>query len=219
MKKRKLKKFVLPTVYVMVMAVLFVSISFLGSSLKGKVQYDNFSVDAIKDNVTPVISTPDNEEKPNADAAFLKIVKPFTSEKVVVSKSFYDMKDDETKQQQSLVYYEKTYLQNSGILYAADEAFEVQAVMDGTVTNVKDDEILGKVIEITHNTNLKTVYYSLSEVNLKKDDAVKGGTVIGKSGDNNLAGEKENCLLFEVYYNGKAMDPEDFYNTDVKELQ
>lgn len=218
MKKRKLKKFVLPTVYVMVMIALFVSISFLGSSLQGKVEYDNLSVDTIKDDVFPVISTPEDDNKNNPVEAEKKL-KPFTSEKVLVSKSFYDMADDEAKQQQSLVYYEKTYLQNSGVLYSADEAFEIQAVMDGTVTNVKEDEILGKVIEITHNTNLKTVYYSLSEVNLKKDDAVVAGTVIGKSGDNNLTGEKENCLLFEVYYNGKAMDPEDFYNTNIKELQ
>ena len=44
--------------------------------------------------------------------------------------------------------------------------------MDGTVTKVSEDEILGKVVEITHNTNLKTVYYSLSEINVKKDSRI-----------------------------------------------
>lgn len=215
MKKRKLKSFVLPTVYVLVMALVFVSISFLGTSLQKKIDYDNLSVNAIKeDDVTPVVST-DNEK----NTVEVAILKPFVSDKVVVSKSYYDMQDDESRQQQSLVYYEKTYLQNSGILYTADESYEIQAVMDGTVTKVTKDEILGNVVEITHNTNLKTVYYSLSEINVKKDDSVNAGTVIGKSGDNNLTGEKENCLLFEVYYNGSTMDPDDFYNMNIKDLQ
>ncbi|MDE6284850.1 MAG: M23 family metallopeptidase [Bacilli bacterium] len=215
MKKRKLKSFVLPTVYVLVMALVFVSISFLGTSLQEKIDYDNLSVNAIKDDkVTPVVSTDDEK-----NTVEVSILKPFVSDKVVVSKSYYDIKDDESRQQQSLVYYEKTYLQNSGILYTSDEAYEIQAVMDGTVTNVTKDEILGNVVEITHNTNLKTVYYSLSEINVKKDDSVNAGTVIGKSGDNNLTGEKENCLLFEVYYNGSTMDPDDFYNMSIKDLQ
>lgn len=209
MKKRKLKGFVLPTVYIMVMAVLFVTISFLGNTLESKKEYGDMVVNSLIDEVVPVIKEDTNKE----------ILKPYTSEKVSISKSYYDMTDDEARQQQSLVYYEKTYLQNSGVLYAADEAFEIQSVMDGTVTNIREDEILGKVIEITHNTNLKTVYYSLSEINVKKDDSVVSGAVIGKSGDNNLSNEKENCLLFEVYYNGSTLDPEDFYNMKIEELQ
>lgn len=215
MNKRKLKMFILPAVYTLVMAAVFVSISLVGNKLQDKETYDDadMSVGTLKDDdVIPVIS-------PTDDIGDVKILKPFMSEKVSVSKSYYDMQDDETRQQQSLVYYEKTYLQNSGILYTSDEGFEIQAVMDGTVTNITKDEILGNVIEITHNTNLKTVYYSLSEINVKKDDSVVAGTVIGKSGDNNLTGEKENCLLFEVYYNGSTMDPEDFYNMDIKDLQ
>ena len=84
----------------------------------------------------------------------------------------------------SLVYYEQTYLQNSGVLYSSDEVFDVFATFDGTVTNVSTDEILGNVVEITHNPNLKTVYYSLGEVTVKKDDVVNCGDIIGKSGDN-----------------------------------
>lgn len=210
MKKRKLRGFVLPTVYVMVIGVLFISISYLGSILQGGIEYDNMVVGALKDNSLPVIK---NEETTKSD-----IVKPFTSNGVSISKSFYDMTDDASKQQDSLVYYEKTYLQNSGVLYSAGEQFDVVASFDGIVTKVSNDEILGNYVEVTHNTNLKTIYYSLSEISVKKDDSVKSGNVIGKSGDNLLDGEKENCLLFEVYHNGFAIDPEDFYNLKIDEL-
>ena len=208
MKKRKLKAFVLPSLYVIVMGVLFISIAFLGASLEEDTKFGQMAVNAIKDITVPVVSV--NEAT---------ITKPFSSDKVVVSKSFYDMHDEENKQQQSLVYYENTYLQNSGILYSSDEPFEVLSVMEGTVTKVSKDEILGNVVEISHNNDLKTVYYSLNEVAVKENEQVGGSTVIGQSGDNSLENEKENCLLFEVYYNGETLDPEEFYTMDVNELQ
>ena len=211
MKTKRLRKFVLPTVYVMVIGVLFVSISILGNVLQSQMEYDNMAVSALKDNVTPVIK---NDDTPDS-----KIEKPFVSTNVAISKSFYDMTDEASKQQNSLVYYENTYLQNSGVLYSSQDAFEVLNSFDGTVTNVATDDILGNYVEITHNPNLKTVYYSLSDVQVKKDDVVISGDVIGKSGDNKLNGETENCLLFEVYHNGSAIDPEDFYNMNIEDLK
>lgn len=209
MKGRKLKAFVLPSLYVLVIGALFISIAFLGNTLQKNIRDNNMAVSAIKDVTVPVTSTPEET----------KIYKPYTSDAVSVGKSYYDMKDEEIKQQQSLVYYENTYLQNSGILYSSDSEFEVFSVLDGTVTKVASDEILGNVVEITHNNNLKTVYYSLGEVLVKENDNILGQTVIAKSGNNSLENEKDNCLLFEVYYNGEAMDPEDFYNMNINELQ
>lgn len=211
MKTKRLKKFVLPTVYVMVIGVLFISISFLGNILQSKVDYGNMAVSALKDNVTPVGKTDNVVES--------RIERPYVSSNVSISKSFYDMTDEASKQQNSLVYYENTYLQNSGVLYSSQDAFEVLSSFDGTVTNVATDDILGNYVEITHNPNLKTVYYSLSDVQVKKDDVVISGDVIGKSGDNKLNGETENCLLFEVYHNGTAIDPEDFYNMNIEDLK
>lgn len=211
MKTKRLKKFVLPTVYVMVIGVLFISISFLGNILQSKVDYGNMAVSALKDNVTPVGKTDNVVES--------RIERPYVSSNVSISKSFYDMTDDEAKQQNSLVYYENTYLQNSGVLYSSTSAFDVICAIDGKVTNVSKDEILGNFVEITHNPNLKTIYYSLSEVQVKKDDTVMSGDVLGKSGDNSLNGETENCLLFEVYHNGTAIDPEDFYNMSIDDLK
>ena len=211
MKTKRLKKFVLPTVYVMIIGVLFISISFLGNILQSKVEYGNMAVSALKDNVTPVGKTDNVVES--------RIERPYVSSNVSISKSFYDMTDDEAKQQNSLVYYENAYLQNSGVLYSSTSAFDVICAIDGKVTNVSKDEILGNFVEITHNPNLKTIYYSLSEVQVKKDDTVMSGDVLGKSGDNSLNGETENCLLFEVYHNGTAIDPEDFYNMSIEDLK
>lgn len=212
MKSKKLRSFVLPTVYIMVISVLFISISFLANNLSHNIEYGNMSVSTLDDNTTPVIK---NEE--NILQSIIE--KPYVSSNVSISKSFYDKTDDAKKQEDSLVYYQNTYLQNSGVLYESTDPFDIKASYDGKVTNVSKDDILGNYIEITHNENLKTVYYSLSEVTVKKDDVVLSGDVIGKSGTNKLNNDSKNSLLFEVYHNGVAIDPEDFYNMNIDDLK
>jgi len=181
MKNRKLKSFVLPSLYVGVITILFIGIIYLGASLQTKQNNGDMSVNAIIEESVPVIST-DEEQKP--ETLEVQIVKPFNSDKVSISKSFYDMQDEEQKQENSLVYYENTYLQNSGVLYSSDEVFDIINTLDGTITNITKDDILGNVVEITHNPNLKTIFYSLSEINVKKDDVITTNTIIGKSGNN-----------------------------------
>lgn len=213
MKKRKLKAFVLPTLYVLFVGVLFVSIAYLGKTLQYQVSgevpvinpTDDISTLSVIKEEEPLVV----EEKP---------MKPFLNDSVKVSKSYYEIDDDPTTQANSLIYYEKTYLKNTGILYTLDEEFDVVSAYDGTVTNIGKDEILGDYIEITHNTNLKTMYYSVKNIAVKKDDAVKAGTIIAVSGDNMLEQESDNNLLFEVYYNGYTMNPIDFYDADITNL-
>ncbi len=212
MKKRKLKGFVLPTVYVLVIGVLFLSISTLGSILQNKTEYSDMVIGTLRNDGIPVV-----KEEQTKDIT--QPVKPFTSTNVSISKSFYDMTDDDLKQQNSLVYYEKTYLQNSGVLYVSQEQFDIVNVLDGKVTNVGVDDILGNFVEVTHNTNLKTIYYSLGDVLVKKDDEVKANAIIALSGSNKIEKDSSNSLLFEVYLNGVTINPEDFYNMNVDDLK
>lgn len=212
MKKRKLKGFVLPTVYVLVIGVLFLSISTLGSILQNKTEYSDMVIGTLRNDGIPVV-----KEEQTKDIT--QPVKPFTSTSVSISKSFYDMTDDDLKQQNSLVYYEKTYLQNSGVLYVSQEQFDIVNVLDGKVTNVGVDDILGNFVEVTHNTNLKTIYYSLGDVLVKKDDEVKANAIIALSGSNKIEKDSSNSLLFEVYLNGVTINPEDFYNMNVDDLK
>ena len=208
MKKRKLKTFVLPTLYVLVVGVLFVSIAYLGKTLQYQVSGEVPVINPAEEtSILPVIK----EEEQQTNIIIEKPMKPYLNENVRISKSYYEIDDDQEKQANSLIYYEKTYLKNTGILYSYDEEFDVVCAYDGKVTNIGKDDILGDYIEITHNTNLKTIYYSVKNINVKKDDEVKAGTIIAVSGDNLLEQESDNSLLFEVYYNGYTMNPEDFY--------
>lgn len=208
MKKRKLKGFVLPTAYVLGVTILFLGIMYVGSNIKEEYVGDHsFVTSLFTDNITPVVNV---EEE--------KISKPFNSENVTISKYFYNKDADDTNKESSIIYYENTYMQNTGVLYSADEQFDVLASLPGTVTNIKDDNILGKVVYVEYNTNLTLVYYSLESTDLKIGDQIEQDSVIGKSGTNKLENEKKYSLLFEVYLNGNLVNPLDFYEMNTTDL-
>lgn len=208
MKTRRLRKFVIPTVYTLTIVAFLISIVLIGKTI------NSFSKDNFDSYVVNGLVKDDN--KPVMNYTQTKAIKPFTDEKVVISKNFYDSKADEKTQEQSLIYYENTYMQNSGILYTAENPYDVVAVLDGKVTEVKTDEILGNVITIEHDNDLKTVYQSVGNVEVKVNDEVKQGTKIATSGENKLENTNKNCLLFEVYQKGQLLNPEKFYEMDLK---
>ena len=157
--------------------------------------------------VIPVVNYQNNE-----------IIKPFESEEVDILKSFYNKDADASVQEKSLIMYQNTYMPNTGVLYSSSQEFEILAVLDGTVADVVADEIMGNIVTIKHSNNLTTVYQSLNEVNVIVGDLIKQGDVIGTSGINKVESSSENMLLFEVINNGEYLNPEEFYNMNIKEL-
>ncbi len=117
----------------------------------------------------------------------------------------------------SIIYHENTYIQNSGVDFIYDKTFDVVAVLDGEVTNIKEDEVLGKIVEISHDNEYVSIYQSLSEINVKKGDIVSQGQVLGKSGKNELDKELGNHLHFEMYVGGQTVDPLLYLNKDVQD--
>ena len=163
---------------------------------------DLVTTDTISDTV-PVI----NETR--------KMINPYTDSSVTISKSYYDYKGEATEQEKSITVYENTYIQNTGIDYISTNTFDIVSVLDGTVVTVKEDELLGKIIEIKHDNGLITSYQSLSEITVQKNDKIKQGQVIGKSGTNKLDKEIGNHLHFEIYENGSSVNPINYLNKEV----
>ena len=143
------------------------------------------------------------------------IINPYTDPSVTVKKGYYDYKGDEDSQVSSIVKHDNTYIQNTGIDYVGDNTFDVVSILNGTVINVKEDEELGKSVEIKHDNGMISIYQSLSEVFVKKDDVISQGLVIGKSGENKLDKDLGNHLHFEIYDNGGAVNPLNYLNTEI----
>ena len=206
MKQKKLRGYVLPTLYVIILMLVFGAVSLVSSMLKSNPDY-LYSIGIINMDTRTVVETNDVPI----------ISRPYTSEAVSVDKYFYDINAEEDKQVNSLIYFQNTYMKNTGILYKDNEAFDAIAVLSGKVLNVRSDDILGNVVEIEHNTNLRTIYYSLGEVKVKVGDMLIQGQTIGVSGANNIT-ENKNSLLFEAYYNGALVNPESIYDVDATTL-
>lgn len=209
MKNRRLKK---PLVYglyalgfIMLFGVLYLIESMTPASSFNGVD-DNYVDKTIFDTELPVVNTADI------------IIRPYSAKDVVVVKNYYDYKAEAKDQEQSLLFFENTYLQNSGVSYGKTDVFEVISVLDGTVTSVVEDKSLGKIVEVTHNNDMISIYQSLSEVNVTENQEIKQGMILGKSGTCNLEKELNNHLHFELVVKGLVVNPEDYYDKKVSEI-
>lgn len=200
------KRFVIPCLYLILFTTVAIGAFLISKSMKKNIVEDNYTYvsNVITEREIQVI----NETK--------KIIKPYTNEKVTVGKNFYDYKAESKAQEGSLTYYDGSYIQNSGIDYISDEVFEIVSIMDGTVTDVKQDDVLGNIIEIKHGNDYVSTYQSLSEVSVKKGDNITQGQVIGKSGINKLDKDMGNHLHFELYTNGQVVDPNLYIDKEIK---
>lgn len=208
MKNRRIKSFFVPVIYGTLVVMFLVSMFFAGkitnnllfSKKDNNVKYVDGEIIDSGDRNIPVVSTSKT------------IVKPYLDSDVYLVKGFYDYKGDSDSQEKSIIFYENTYMQNSGVSYSSEKIFDVISVLDGIVISVENNDILGTTVEIRHDNDLISVYQSLSNVNVKKDDKVIQGQIIAKSGLSNIEKDLGNHLHFELYYKGKIVNPEEYYN-------
>ena len=147
------------------------------------------------------------------------IIRPYTNDQVKVLKGFYDYQAEASEQENALLYYENTYLQNSGVSYGGvEDGFDVVSILDGTVISVKEDSVVGNVVQIRYGNDIIGVYQSLGEVAVKENDTVKQGQIIGKSGNSNISKDLNSHLHFELIIKGQLVDPELYYDKNVNEL-
>ena len=93
----------------------------------------------------------------------------------------------------------------------------VYAALDGKVVAVYDNYLEGKVLEIEHKNNLKTIYKSMGDTKgLKVGDMVSRGQVIGSVGASASEAYLGDHLHFEVEESGKKIDPSGYLNLSGK---
>lgn len=206
--KRKLKPYVLPT-FLLIISIIGLStyaiINNLNSNLNDNPENLTYVSEEIITDDTPVMNTE------------VKMINPYTEESVTIGKYYYDYKGESAQQEKSIIFHDNTYIQNSGIDFVNEKTFDVLAVLDGTVINVKDDETLGKIVEIKHDNDYISIYQSLSETTVSKGDKITQGQIIGKSGTNELDKEIGNHLHFELYINGQVVDPMQYLNKEINQ--
>lgn len=212
---KSVKKLFVPTVYLVavlsVVGCVFLTIFSINKYLTERERFD-YSINGIIDGkVKPVQG---EEVKPQVNS----IIRPYRGEDVSIGRYFYDFEGEQSSQEKSIIFYENTYMQNSGVDYVSDEVFDVISVLAGKVISVDTDEVLGNIVKIEHDKNIITTYQGIDKVALKVGDVVSQGTIVGVSGKSLVNSNYTTSLHFEVNYKGELIDPEKFYSLNVNEL-
>lgn len=207
--RRELKKSVVYGLYAISFTLLIGGLAILGvtASKVGSKSYKYVSKGIL-----------DFEEKIPVVNVSAKIVRPYNDSNVKIVKNFYNYQDESENQEKSLIYYQGIYMPSTGIAYSSGEEFDVIAVYDGKVKEIKEDSILGNIITIEHDNGVISVYQSVSDIGVTEGDIVLGGSIIAKSSTSNISTDLGNHLYFELIVDGECVNPEYYYDKKINEL-
>jgi len=93
---------------------------------------------------------------------------------------------------------------------AAIKGTKVKSVEDGTIIFAGFLPGFGNNIFIVHRNNIKTRYAHLDNIYVKTGNKITKGEIIGTVGDSGYVrkkGHDASHLHFEVYNNGRRVDP------------
>ena len=207
--KKKEFSLVVPTIYLLVLFIITVGVYFT-SKYYG--YFDNTKLDNITyvssgvfNRSVPIINIPDTFSTP-------------VGENINIVRYFYEKDSSLEKKEKSIVFYEDTYMPNTGIDYVNKDTFDVLNVFDGTVVDVVEDELLGKTVKIRHNNELISVYQGIDNIEVKTGDTVFTNQKIATSGTSKINKDLGNHLHFEIYKNGITINPEKCLNQKIGDI-
>ena len=207
MKSKKVSNYVIIGIYTFAvfatLSLLYFCIISVNNYFKDERDLD-YSINGIIDNdyslAKPVVSS-------------VSLVMPFKGENVVVGREFYDIDSDSSVQEKAIIFYENTYIQNTGIDYVSDKEFEVVSILPGKVSAIEEDENLGSIIKIEHDKDIVSIYEGVSSISVKVGDSVSSGQVIAKSGNSNINRNFTSSLHFELFDGFSFINPNKFYES------
>lgn len=135
---------------------------------------------------------------------------------IEIVRYFYEV--DGENNDLALECFEGVYRQSQGIDYGAEDSFEVMAALSGTVSEVKKDAILGVCVTIDCENDIQLIYQSLANVGLEEGQSISQGSIIGESGHNIYEADLGNHVHFTMEKDGMAVNPLNFFNKKVKEM-
>lgn len=110
-------------------------------------------------------------------------------------------------------FYKKVVF-HGGLDMVAPVGVEVRATADGKVKDVeRAQKLQGTRIVIDHGNGYETVYAHLSDLLVRKGQAVRRGDIIGRTGNSGTSFAPH--LHYEVLLNGEQQDPLNYFNGEL----
>ncbi len=210
-KKLRLRPYVFPAVYMIMVLVLLGTVYYNGLISNS---YEEKNSNTGLKYVTN-IDLLDSIEVAKTEEV---MVRPYNATDVKIGKSYYDYQANSENQENSIIYYEGTYIQNTGVDYTSENSFDVVSCLDGIVIRAEKTDLMGYVVEVKYNNDIIMSYQSLSEITVKIDDTVTKGQKLGTSGKSTIGSELGNHLHLEMYHDGTTVNPESYYNKNIKDI-
>lgn len=143
-----------------------------------------------------------------------------SEENTQIVTKFYEHGIDQEEQEQALVFYNNNYYQSQGIDIAAtnEDPLQVVAALSGEVIEVKEDPLLGYVVQIEHEHDVTTYYSSLTDVEVEPSQKVSQGDIIAHAGTSLFSQDKGIHVHFEIRKDGQPVNPESFLDQPVTDI-
>ncbi|RDW20564.1 M23 family metallopeptidase [Oceanobacillus chungangensis] len=212
------KKWFFPALYLTIAALLLSAVVWYqnlenqvpdATDIQNEQDSDNYQPTPNEDEAEPVLEQQEVIKMPVADQEQAEIVT-----------KFFDYNAEQEDRENALILHNNRFYQSTGVdIASADaETFNVVASLSGTVTEVKEDPLLGNVVIMSHENDVTTYYASLENVVVTAGDEVKQGDEIGTAGKNIFGKDNGTHVHFELRKDGKEVNPESFFNQSVSSL-
>ncbi|MCR2821383.1 M23 family metallopeptidase [Lederbergia panacisoli] len=209
------KRWVFPAVYLVAAALLISTIVWYQASnnpVKDPEVAENGKDITGKNNEEPVIEV---------NQSFENVVMPVKNDdEVVIKTQFFDANASAEKQEEALIVDGNKYRPNMGLDIANKDGkeFEVVAALSGKVASVRQDALLGNVIEVEHEKGVVTIYQSVKDIKVKAGDSVQQGDLLATSGTSQLNMAAENHVHFEIRKDNQALNPQTYFGQSLTVL-
>ncbi len=97
---------------------------------------------------------------------------------------------------------------HKGLDIAMPEGRKIYSALDGEVVFAGEKAGYGKVVEIKHRDDIRTIYGHLDEINVDVGDKIRRGRIIARSG--NTGRSTGPHLHFEIRVGGRPVNPENY---------
>ncbi|RDW22245.1 stage II sporulation protein [Oceanobacillus arenosus] len=212
------KKWFFPALYLTIAALLLSAVVWYqnlenqipnATDIQNKQDSDDYQPTPSEDDAEPVLEQQEVIKMPVADQEQAEIVT-----------KFFDYNAEQVDRENALILHNNRFYQSTGVDIASadDETFNVVASLSGTVTEVKEDPLLGNVVILSHENDVTTYYSSLENVVVAAGDKVKQGDEVGTAGKSIFGKDNGTHVHFEIRKDGKEVNPETYFNQSVSSL-
>ncbi len=112
----------------------------------------------------------------------------------------------------------KTVREHAGMDLLGTVGAEVLVTANGVVELAKRSKVgKGNSVVVDHKNGYKTVYSHLGSIAVRRGQSLKQGDVIGRIGMSGISFAPH--LHYEIYFNGKIMDPVNYYFAEISPEQ